>query len=78
MEWLASLKRWRKVRLEWIRRLNGEKGFYVLPKRWIVERTFGWLNKHRRLSKDYKTLTETSEAMVYVAMVRLMLARLDA
>lgn len=77
-DWLASLKRWRKVRLEWVRRMEGEKGFHVLPKRWIVERTFGWLNKHRRLSKDYETLTETSEAMVYVAMIRLMLARLNA
>jgi putative transposase len=78
VEWLSSLKRWRKVRLEWVRRAEGEKGFHLLPKRWIVERTFGWLNKHRRLSKDYETLTETSEAMVYAAMVRLMLARLDA
>jgi putative transposase len=41
-----------------------------------VERTFGWLNKHRRLSKDYERLPETSEAMIRVAMIRLMLARL--
>ncbi|MGH9899092.1 MAG: transposase, partial [Pyrinomonadaceae bacterium] len=58
--------------------LEGETGFHILPKRWIVERTFGWLSKHRRLSKDYESLCETSEAMVYAAMIRLMLARLDA
>ncbi len=56
---------------------DGQKGFQNLPKRWIVERTFGWLIKQRRLSNDYEALCETSEAMVYVAMIRLMLARLD-
>ena len=48
----------------------------MLPKRWIVERTFAWLNRQRRLSKDYERLPETSEAFVYVAMIRLMLRRL--
>ena len=46
-------------------------------KRWIVERAFRWLSKHRRLSKDYESLCETSEAMVYAVMIRLMLAPLD-
>jgi putative transposase len=50
--------------------------FTVLPRRWVVERTFAWLGQHRRLSKDYERLCETSEAMVYVAMSRLMLRRL--
>jgi putative transposase len=50
--------------------------FQVLPKRWIVERTFAWLNQYRRLSKDYELLPEVSESMVYVAMTRLMLKRL--
>jgi len=68
---------WREVTLEWVLRLEGEKGFKLLPKRWIVERTFGWLSKQRRLSKDYQGLCETSEAMVYAAMIRLMVARLD-
>jgi putative transposase len=76
-EWIVGVKRWRKIKLEWVRRLEGETGFHLLPKRWIVERTFGWLSKHRRLSKDYESLCETSEAMVYVAMIRLMLTRLD-
>jgi putative transposase len=51
-------------------------GFHVLPKRWIVERTFAWLGQNRRFSKDYERLPETSEAFVYVAMSRLMLRRL--
>jgi putative transposase len=51
-------------------------GFEVLPTRWVVERTFGWLNNYRRLSKDYEGRTEVSEAFVYVAMIHLMLRRL--
>jgi len=51
-------------------------GFHVLPKRWIVERTFAWLGQNRRLSKDYERLPETSETFVYVAMTRLMIRRL--
>ena len=50
--------------------------FVVLPKRWIVERTFGWFSKYRRLSKDYETLTNSSESMIYIAMINLMLHRL--
>ena len=55
---------------------RSEAGFVVLPKRWIVERTFGWLNQNRRLSKDYELLPEVSEAMIQGAMIRLMLQRL--
>lgn len=51
-------------------------GFAALPKRWIVERTFGWLNRHRRLSKDHEFLTGSSQTMVYLAMTNLMLHRL--
>jgi len=50
--------------------------FVVLPKRWIVERTFGWFCKYRRLSKDYETLLRSSETMIYLAMINLMLHRL--
>ena len=52
------------------------KDFQVLPKRWIVERTFGWWNRYRRLSKDYELLIEMSEAMIYGAMMHTMLRRL--
>jgi putative transposase len=53
-------------------------GFTVLPRRWVVERTFAWLGQNRRLSKDYERLCETSEAMLYTAMSRLMVRRLAA
>lgn len=54
----------------------GKKGFVVRPWLWIVERTFAWLGRYRRLSKDYEYLTETSEAMIYLAMIHLMVRRL--
>ena len=63
------------VVVEITRRL-ADKGFQVLPKRWIVERTFGWLNRWRRLSKDYEELPEVSGNMIYIAMIHLMLRRL--
>jgi putative transposase len=55
---------------------RSEAGFQVLPRRWVVERTLGWLERYRRLSKDYELLPEVSESMIYAAMVRLMLHRL--
>ncbi len=51
-------------------------GFQVLPRRWVVERTFAWLGRYRRLSKDYEELPTTEEAWIYLAMSMLMLARL--
>ena len=51
-------------------------GFRVLPRRWVVERDFAWLGQNRRLSKDYELLCTTSEALIYVAMIRLMVRRL--
>jgi putative transposase len=74
--WLWGLLPWRKVRLEIVKRPEGTKGFLLLPKRWVVERTFAWLGRYRRLSKDYEYLTQTSEAMIRVAMIRLMVHRL--
>jgi|YNPNPStandDraft_1061719.scaffolds.fasta_scaffold65832_1 putative transposase len=62
--------------LEIVKRLGGTVGFQVLPHRWIVERTFAWLGRARRLSKDYETRPECSESMAYIAMIRLMLRRL--
>jgi putative transposase len=54
-----------------------KKGFVPLPKRWVVERTFGWLGRYRRLSKDYEVLPETSEAMIQLAMIHIMVRRLE-
>jgi putative transposase len=52
------------------------KGFQVLPRRWVVERSFGWIDHNRRMSKDYERLCASSEAFVYAAMIRLMQRRL--
>ena len=62
--------------LEIVTRLGDAKGFHVLPRRWVVERTFGWLGRYRRLSKDYEYLTQTSETMIRMAMICLMVRRL--
>jgi putative transposase len=73
--WLWGLQRRRKVRLEIVPRLGGNR-FVVLPKRWIVERTFGWLLKWRRLRCDYEQRFDHSEALIYIAMIGLMTRRL--
>jgi putative transposase len=76
----GRLVRWTKTTCGWVLRIvlrsDAQRGFVVLPKRWIVERTFGWLNKWRRLSKDYEVLPQTSEALIQVAMITLMVRRL--
>lgn len=64
----------KKVRVEVIERRSKE--FETLPKRWVVERTFGWLNRFRRLSKDYELYTTISEGMIYGSLIRLMTRRL--
>lgn len=74
--WVASLRPRNPLRLEIVKRSDDAKGFVLLPRRWVVERTFAWLSFHRRLSKDYEALPATSETMIYVAMIRLMVARL--
>lgn len=61
-----------------VRRADGATGFQVIPRRWVVERTFGWLGRYRRLSKDYEELPEVSEAMVTLAAIRTMLQRLTS
>jgi putative transposase len=73
VEWVKTICQWA---LEIVKRSEGVKGFQVLPRRWVVERTFGWLGRYRRLSKDYEGLPETSEAMIYAAMIHLMVRRL--
>jgi putative transposase len=62
--------------LEVVERDREAKGFEVVPKRWIVERTFGWLRRDRRLAKDYERKVHTSEALIEVSMIRLLLRRL--
>jgi transposase len=63
-------------RLEIVRRDPGQKGFAVLPMRWVVERTLSWLRRNRRLAKDVEHLVRTAEAMIALAMIKLMLRRL--
>lgn len=62
--------------LEIVNKLQDQVGFQVLPKRWIVERSFAWLSRNRRLARDYERLTASSEAFVYIAAIRLMTRRL--
>lgn len=73
---VEQAKTWGKWVLEIVKRPESLQGFQVLPHRWIVERTFAWLGRFRRLSKDYEALAETSETMIRLAMIRLMLRRL--
>jgi putative transposase len=69
-EWAKEGKK-----VDW-QRLMPPRGFRLLPRRWVVERTFAWLSQNRRMSKDYERLCATGEAFVYVAMTRLMVRRL--
>jgi len=71
--WLQQFCGWV---LEIVKRSEGAKGWELLPRRWVVERTISWLNGYRRLSKDYEYWPETSEAMIQIAMIHLMLRRL--
>ena len=73
VEWVATFC---KFVLEIVRRPEEAKGFVVVRKRWIVERTLSWLGKFRRLSKDYEFSPQSSESMVYLAMINVMLRRL--
>ena len=73
MSWVKEKYR---IVLEAVLRTEEQKGFSVLPHRWVVERTLAWLNQFRRLSKDYEELPTTSETFIYMAMTRLMLRRL--
>jgi putative transposase len=77
-QWLRELRHGRghrRLQLEIVAKTKTSQ-FVVLPKRWIVERTFAWLGRSRRLSKDYEALSETVETWIYIAMIDLMVARL--
>ena len=73
---VASIPRHRNVKLEIVKRSDSTKGFKVLPKRWIVERTFGWLIQSRRLVRDYEVNISHSESMIYLSMTKRMLNRI--
>lgn len=73
LEWIEGTFGWT---LEVVSKKEGQKGFEVLPRRWVVERTFSWFGRYRRLSKDYEDLPTTSETMLYIAMINIMLRRL--
>jgi len=72
----AGIKRHRKIKLEIVKRSDDVKGFKILPKRWIIERTFGWLVQSRRLVRDYEVKMEHSEALIYLSMGKRMLAKI--
>lgn len=72
IQWTKNFGRWT---LEIVKRKEQNR-FEVLPRRWVVERTFAWLGRYRRLSKDYEYLPHSSESMIYVSMINLMLHRL--
>jgi putative transposase len=82
LQWVAKTCGWE---VEVTRRPGGTaeapqepKGFQVIPWRWIVERTFGWMGRYRRLSKDYEAKPSSSEAWIWISMTRLLLARLGS
>ncbi len=76
----GRLVRWVREKLdallEVVPRPSQQQGFQVLPRRWVVERTLGWLNRYRRLSKDYERLVESSESMIHISSIQTMLNRL--
>jgi putative transposase len=76
VEWIKGLRPFGKLHLDIVRRSDNAKGFQLVRKRWIVERTFSWFYKSRRLSRDYEQRVDHSESHIYVCMCRLMLKRL--
>jgi putative transposase len=75
-EWVWNLRTRNRIDFEMVKRIDKLKGFVVLPRRWVVERTFAWLSFNRRMSKDYELLPATSETFIYISMIKLMLGRL--
>ena len=78
VNWVKQLRPFGKLKLEIVRRCDDAEGFKVVRKRWIVERTFGWFMKSRRLCRDYEVRLDHSESMIRICMIRLMLKRLAA
>jgi putative transposase len=75
-EWLDKLPSDCPIHIDIVHNQSGQRGFKVVPHRWVVERTFAWLNQYRRLSKDYEYLMTSADAMIYGASIRLLLRRL--
>jgi putative transposase len=75
-DFIADMRTEAHIELEIVERDPTVKGFKLLPFRWVIERTFAWLSGYRRFSRDYELLVKTSDAMIYAAMVHLMLRRL--
>ena len=73
LDWAKEFGGWV---LQIVRRSDRMRGFEILPRRWVVERTFSWLGRYRRLSKDYESLPASSETMILLAMINLMSRRL--
>jgi len=76
-DWALWLQEQWGIALEIVSAQDGQVGFAVQPRRWVVERTFAWLGKYRRLSKDYERDTASSEGFIYLASIRTLLKRLD-
>jgi putative transposase len=78
----GKLIEWTKDNCDWtpqiVKRSDDIQGFEVLPRCWVVECTFGWFNRYRRLSKDYEAKSETTETLIKIAMIKFMLNRLGA
>lgn len=73
-QWVKA--RWPKLEVEVVKRSDDMSGFVVLPRRWVVERTFGWLMRHRRLARDYERTEASAESWIHLAMIRIQLRRL--
>jgi putative transposase len=73
-QWVRN--RWSKLEVEVVKRSDAVTGFTVLPRRWIIERTFGWLMRQRRLVRDYERTEASAESWIHLAMIRIQLRRL--
>ena len=76
-DFIAKIEQEFGWKLEHLKRTDSEPGFSVIPKRWVVERTYSWFGNYRRLSKDYEFLPTTSEMMIFASMIHIMLRRLE-
>jgi len=73
-QWVKTIRP--KLEVETVKRNDDMSGFHVLPRRWVVERTFGWFMRQRRLVRDYETTETSAAAFIYIAMIRIQLRRL--